>query len=140
MDRKITNAKEYLSQIRTINIKLKSLVRQRQALEDSLLNTSPKLSHMPKAPSPNVHRMDGLIAAKLDIENKMEAASVKLAELHKTIAAIQKYELCAILTYRYVDRLQWADIATNLYIGVSRVYQLHREALTEVEKVMNKAA
>ena len=140
MDRNIKNAKEYLSQIRTINIKLKSLARQRQALEDSLLNTSPKLSHMPKSPSPDVHRMDGLIAAKLDIENKMEAASEKLAEVHKTIAAITQYELSAVLTYRYVNRMQWVDISNELFISESRVYQLHREALTEVEKAINKAA
>ena len=140
MDRKINTAKEYLAQIQSLNFRIKTLASQRQSLEDSLMNISPTLSHMPKAPSPDVHRMDGLIAAKLDIENKMEAASEKLAEVHKTIAAIPEAELSAVLIYRYVDRLQWADIATNLYLGVSRVYQLHREALAEVEKAINKAA
>jgi len=140
MDRKINTAKEYLAQIQSLNFRIKTLASQRQSLEDSLMNISPKLSHMPKAPSPDVHRMDGLIAAKLDIENKMEAASQKLAEVHKTIAAITQYELSAVLTYRYVNRMQWVDISNELFISESRVYQLHREALTEVEKAINKAA
>jgi len=138
MDRKITDAKEYLSQIRTINIKLKSLARQRQALEDSLFNTSPKLSHTPRPATRDVHRMDGLIAAKLDIENEMEAASQKLAEVHRTIASVQGGFLSAVLTYRYIDQKPWVGIASALHLSESRVYQLHREALAEIEKSINE--
>jgi len=133
----ITTAKEYLSQIRDVNIRLKSLARQRQSLEDALYNISPKLSHTPKSATQDVHRMDGLIAAKLDIESEMETASIKLAEIYKTVSTIPAAELGAVLTYRYIDRLPWLDIAKELFISESRVYQLHREALAAIEEVLD---
>ena len=82
--------------------------------------------------------MDGLIAAKLDIENEMEAASEKLAEVHKTIAAVQGGFLSAVLTYRYIDQKPWPAIGAALNFSESRVYQLHREALAEIEKSINE--
>jgi len=135
---KTINAKDYLTQIRAIHIRLKSLARQRQSLEDALYNISPVLSHTPHSASPDVHRMDGLIAAKLDIETEMEAESRRLAEIHKTIAAVQGRFLGAVLTARYVEQIQWPDIARELYISESRAYQLHREALAEVEKALRE--
>jgi len=138
MDKTIT-AKEYLSQIHSINTRLKSLVSQRQSIMDSLYNISPKLSHTPKAASPDIHRMDGLIAAKLDIESEMEAASLKLAGIHKTISAITGAELGAVLTYRYIDHMPWPDVAKELFLSESRVYQLHREALAAIESIITES-
>ena len=72
MDNTKINAKAYLSQIHDINTRLKCFASQRQSIVDSLYNISPKFSHAPRASTPDVHRMEGLIAAKLDIEAEME--------------------------------------------------------------------
>jgi integrase len=63
-------AKEYLSQIRSINIRLKSMARQKQSLEDSLMNFAPVFSDMPRPPSPDIQRMETLIAANGDALSK----------------------------------------------------------------------
>ena len=138
MDKSKINAKEYLSQIHSINTKLKSLAFQRQSIEDALHNVSPKLSHTPKNATRDVHQMEGLIAAKLDIEADIERFSERLAEVHKTIAAFPAAELGAVITYRYISRLPWEDIAIKLHISESRVYQLHREALRMVENIITE--
>jgi len=138
MDKSKINAKEYLSQIHSINIRLKSLAFQRQSIEDALYSTSPKLSHMPKNATRDVHRMERLIVTKLDIESEIERASERLAEVHKTIATFPAAELGAVITYRYINRLPWEDIAIKLHISESRVYQLHREALKVVENIITE--
>ncbi len=55
-------AKAYLSQIRTVVIGIKSLTRQVQALEDTLTGASPGISDMPGSATPNVRRMEKLMA------------------------------------------------------------------------------
>lgn len=129
-------AKEYLSQIKTINIRLKSMVRQIQSLDDSLTNVTPKISDMPGAATPNVHRMEELIAVKVDLENDIKTDSSKLAEITRTINALPNTIYIAILTNRYFGRMDWREIADELYISQSHLYNLHRDALAEIEKII----
>jgi len=126
-------AKEYLSQIHSINIRLKSMARQKQSLEDSLMNFAPVFSDMPRPASPDIQRMETLIAAKVDIENEMAEASSKLVEIHKTIGKIRNAELNALLTARYIDRKKWGVIASELYISLRQVHRLHQEVLAEID-------
>jgi len=63
----VMRAKEYLSQICTFNIRLKSMARQKQSIEEALSNVSHVISDMPRSPSPDIYRMEKLIAAKIDL-------------------------------------------------------------------------
>ena len=128
--------KEYLSQIRTINIRLKSMARQVQSLEDALTSVSPVISDMPRSPSPNLQRMESLIAAKVDLEREMDAESAKLADITRTINSLPDSTHSAILTSRYISRMEWREIANELYVSEGRAYQLHRDALAEIEKII----
>jgi len=132
LDKYIT-AKKYLEQISAVNLRLRSLAGQRRSLEDALYNISPKLSHTPRPPTADVHRMSGLVAAKLDIENEMEAASEKLAEVHKTINRIPDICCQAVLVARYVEGKRWGDIANEVGFSLSRVYDFHRFGLEHIE-------
>ena len=131
MDKYIT-AKKYLEQINAVNLRLRSLASQRRSLEDALYNVSPKLTHTPRAPSRDVHRMSGLVAAKLDVENEMETASDKLAEVHKTINRVPDTCCQAVLVARYVDGKRWGDIANEVGFSQSRIYDFHRLGLEHI--------
>jgi DNA-directed RNA polymerase specialized sigma subunit len=133
MDKRMT-AKAYLSQIRTIHIRLKSMGRQVQSLNDALTHVTPVISDMPRSASPDVHRFDGLIAAKVDLENEIKTDSAKLAEITRTINTLPNMLHSAIITSRYVSDMGWREIADELHISRSHIYELHREALSEVEK------
>ncbi len=132
-------AKEYLGQIRDITISLKSLSRQVQSLEDTLTGASSNVSDMPGSTTPNVRRMEKLIATKVDLERKIAAQSKRLAEITDTINALPNPKHTAILTARYVADMDWRDIANELRISVSHLYQLHRDALTEIYKFRSKS-
>ena len=129
-------AKEYLGQVRVLQESMKSIVRQIETLDDLLLNVSPKLSDMPSAKSASVHRMAELVATKLDLETKLALASVKFAGITKTINSLLDTQFIAILTSRYFTRLDWREIADELHISQSHLYRLHKDALTEVEKLI----
>ena len=132
--------KEYLSQIKTINIRLKSMARQIQSLEDALTSVSPALSDMPRSPSPNLHRMESLIAAKVDLEREMETESAKLASITRAVNSLPDPTHSAILTSRYISRMEWREISAELHISESWLFQLHRDALAEIEKAVAESS
>lgn len=112
------------------------MARQVQALDDSITKISPVLSHTPGSTSPNVHRMEDLIATKIDLENEIMAGSAKLAEITRTVNSMSNTLHVVILTCRYFSRMEWQEIAAELYISESQVYRQHRAALVEIEKMI----
>ena len=128
------NAKEYLSQVKSLKIGIKSKARQIQSLEDSLYKVSPILCDMPKAATPQVDRMAGLVAAKVDLERELEADSTKLAEISQTINSLTDPQYRSLLTNRYFAMMEWNEIADEMYLSTRSVYRLHKEALGEFEK------
>jgi DNA-directed RNA polymerase specialized sigma24 family protein len=128
-------AKQYLAQFGKIKMRLENTARQVEALEDMLSVASPKLSKTPRCPSPDVHRMEGVIAAKVDLERDIEADKEKLSEIAQLINALPDVLLSAILIRRYVLRMEWTDIANALHVCQSHIYRLHNKALTEIEKM-----
>jgi len=128
------NAKEYLSQVKTIKLRLLIMSKQLQSLKDALTNISPGYSSMPKAATRNVNRLEDLIAAKMDLENEMTEEGLKLAEVQKTIRSLANPYLQAVLHARYIEGETWDNIAQSLFVSEARVYQLHRTALCEVGK------
>jgi hypothetical protein len=130
--------KEYLSQIKTIKIGLKYMLRQAQSMQDTLTDISQHLSDMPGSPTRNIHRMEQMIAAKVDLEAKIEAETVKLAGITGTINTVSNPLYAAILTARYVTGMDWRQISGELNLSRSRVFGLHREALADVELLINR--
>jgi hypothetical protein len=130
--------KDYLAQIKSIKIGLKYLLRQAQSMQDTLTDISQHLSDTPGSPTRNIHRMEQMIAAKVDLEAKIEAETIKLAGITGTINTVSNPLYAAILTARYVTGLDWRQISEELNLSRSRVFGLHREALADVELLINR--
>ncbi len=129
--------KEYLSQIKTIKVGIKSLLRRVQSLHDTLTDVSNHLSETPGSPTRNVHRMEQMIASKVDLETLIEAETIRLAGITGPINAITNPMYAAILTARYVSDMDWRGISAELNLSRSCVFQHHRDALAEVELLIN---
>jgi DNA-directed RNA polymerase specialized sigma subunit len=110
--------------------------RQVQALSDAVTNISPVLKDTPRSSSSDPHRMDGFIATKVDLENEIEAQTVLLAEITRTINALPDSLHISIITSRYISRMEWREIAMDLHVSEGRIYQLHRDALASLEKLI----
>ncbi len=129
--------KEYLAQIKTIKVEIKSLLRRVQSLHDTLTDISNHLSETPGSPTRNVHRMEELMVSKIDLEAQIEAETIRLAGITGTINLIVNPLYAAILTARYVSDMDWRGISAELNLSRSRVFQHHRNALAEVELLIN---
>jgi len=127
-------AKEYLRQISTINMKLASMRWQIQSLKDAAVNVTPVLNDMPKAATADIHRMEGLIVAKVDLESEVAELTAKLVSITRTINSLPDSTHAAILTGRYIRAMEWREIADELHISQGRIFQLHRDALAALEK------
>jgi DNA-directed RNA polymerase specialized sigma24 family protein len=128
------SAKQYLLQIKSIKMRMASMARQARALEGTLSALAPKLSMTPRSPSPDVHRMEGLIAAKVDLETSIAAGEKKLAEITQAINSLPDAMCVAVLTSRYVDGMGWLEIMNTLRISKSHLHRLHNKALESLEK------
>jgi DNA-directed RNA polymerase specialized sigma subunit len=129
-------AKEYLGQIKALISSLKSLLRQVQSLDEALTGDSAGVSDMPGAATPNVLRMEMLIANKIDLERMIEVQSTKLSEIINTINSLKNHKHTAIITARYVAGIEWRKIAYELKLSGSHLYRLHHEALVEFNKLI----
>jgi DNA-directed RNA polymerase specialized sigma subunit len=125
--------KAYLSQVKSIKMQLVSMTHQIETLEDTLSDASPKLSQTPRGPSPDVHRMEKLIAAKVDLERKIAEGERKLVEITQAINSLPDALCVAILTRRYVDDMCWREIIGSLHISRSHLHRLHCKALSLID-------
>jgi len=126
-------AKEYLEQIRTLQIRLEIMRTRKQNLMDALTNVSPNYSDMPHSSTPNVHRMEELICAKIDIDNEITSASLELEKILKMINSLENSVYSFILSERYIKRQPWNKIACEINICQSHVFRYHNEALAEID-------
>lgn len=131
-------AKEYLSQARHIEQRIKNLSLQLESLRAVSVNITPVYGNMPRSPQRNIYKTENIIVSILDLEEKMKNEIIKLTNIHKTINALCDPIKEAILVNRYIKGLYWENIAYELKISIRRIYQLHSEALRDVSQILSK--
>jgi len=131
-------AKEYLNTARYIEQGIKNMSSQLESLRALAVNVSPVYSSTPHASTRNIYKTENIIITILDLENKIEKESIKFSKILKTINNLCDPMKEAILINRYIKGLYWDDIAYDLKISVRRAYQIHREALADVDKILSK--
>ena len=129
-------AKEYLQQASQINVKLKAMAEQLEFLKSAAVYVSPRYSNMPKTATPNIRKNEDAIIRVIEFTEKMQEQYEKLSEINRAIDSVSNSTAQSILVKRYIQNNSWIEIARGLYISESRVYQLHREALAEIEKTV----
>lgn len=83
------------------------------------------------------------VFAKADLMYKaIEKDIERLLDIHKEICeVIEKVSdnrLRRVLTLRYINLMSWEEIAYEMSLSNSRILQLRREALNEVEKIIGE--
>ncbi len=129
-------AKEYLSQAKIISARLRSMARNALSLQEALKNVSPKLSDMPRSVTPDIRKMEKLVATKVDLDKRMESDAARLAEITDTINSLSDPLYSTVLVNRYIACMSWMEIAIDLGLSESYLFILHRDALAEVEKFL----
>ncbi len=116
--------------------------RELQLLEDGLVEmrakaealSSPVISDMPKGSSAEERNMIvELVALQEEYETFIRTNASEQLEVERAIAAIEDPALRSVIRLRYIDGLEWLDVAKAIGCSEATVYRLHRSALEHFE-------
>lgn len=133
-------AKEYLQQVRKLNILIDRKIEQRDSLRaDTVRITAHSEGERVKS-SGNLMRLSDTIAKIIDLENEINADIDKLVNLKKEIIAvidsIDNSDMIDLLYRRYLKYEKWEKIAVEMNFNIRWIYRLHGQALKKISEKM----
>lgn len=129
------NVKQYLNQIRLLDVKINQKIREREALYASIFGGRSSSDINPDKVQNNIdpHKDEALIVEYADLEQEINSMIDRLASLrHKIIDEIHLVEdpnQVDCLYQRYVEYCTFEQIAINTGYSIRRIYQIHNNAL-----------
>ncbi|MER2236165.1 MAG: DUF1492 domain-containing protein [Candidatus Limivicinus sp.] len=119
------NAKEFLEQTRFLDMRITAKLAQLEELHRLMLR---------------VGGSDGTAAKIAAMQEEIDRDVDELVDLKKEITAVirrvSRPEYQTLLELRYLCFWNWEKIGANLHIGQSRLFEIHRCALTEIDKIL----
>lgn len=130
----ITEKKAYLESPKALQKEIALLQLKLVRLKDRSVNVSPTQSSDPVRCTKVNDRITDIISDIVDVENKIIDTQFKLDSLlndiSQKISNLPNPDHQMLLHYRYVDNLQFHQIAQNLNFSLSHIYHLHRQSLS----------
>jgi hypothetical protein len=127
-------AKEYLSQIRRIKLRVAALTEQLACMKETAGLATAVLSDMPHSPNRSIHRLENEVIKQMEWEEKIAGELAKLEEINAAIAAVADPVLQSLLVKRYVNGDAWEKIASDMFVCIRQIHNLHGHALAEIAK------
>ena len=133
-------AKEYLSQARTLDMRIKSKLQQIESLNELATSCTAVISDMPRNPNHGGSKVERAVLTIIEVQESLKKDVEDLVELKKeimgTIHAVADAELQTLLEKRYLCFLSWEKIAVDMHYSIQHVYRMHDEALSCVGSIM----
>ena len=128
-------AKEYLSQARTLDMRIKSKLQQIESLNELATSCTVVYSDMPRNPNRGGSKIERAVLKIIEVEESLKHDVEDLVELKKeimaTIRAVSDVELQTLLEKRYLCFLSWEKIAVDMGYDLRYTHKLHIRALEE---------
>ena len=129
-------AKEYLSQARTLDMRIKSKLQQIESLNELATSCTVVYSDMPRNPNHGGSKVETAVIKIIEVEESLKRDVDNLVELKKeimaTIHAVSDVELQTLLEKRYLCLMSWEQIAAENGCSVRNIHMMHGEALKKV--------
>lgn len=133
-------AKEYLSQARTLDMRIKSKLQQIESLNELATSCTVVYSDMPRNPNRGGSKVERAVLNIIEVEESLKHDVEDLVELKKeimaTIQAVSDVELQTLLEKRYLCFLSWEKIAVEMHYSIQHIYRMHDTALSGVTAIM----
>ena len=134
-------AKDYLRDIRRMDLEIKTLQEQIEMLrQDAECVKSMQVSDMPKGGKSR--DMSDAVVDSADLQmicaRYMSELTQKRKEAMDLIMQVDGSELRTILLMRYLQGLDWDDIADRTNYSLRTVFSLHGEALNEFGEILDE--
>ncbi|MDD3124188.1 MAG: DUF1492 domain-containing protein [Candidatus Izemoplasmatales bacterium] len=131
-------AKEYLSQIHYLNLKINYLKKQIEDYQVQMRRISSadfdsiRIDKSPSLEAPFIKPMEKLSEA----EDKLKVELINLKnlknEIIKTINKVEDEEYRILLKYRYIHHCSFREIAIKMYVSETSIRRRHNEALSMI--------
>ena len=133
-------AKEYLSQARYLDNRIKSKLLQIDSLNELATRCTPSYSDMPKSPNREGSRMESAILDIIELEDEISKDVVELVALKKEIVEVIKQvgntEYQTLLEERYLCFITWEQIAVDMGYELRYIHKLHGKALSSSDIII----
>lgn len=130
-------AKEYLGQAYRIDQRINCKLEQVASLRSLSTKATYTISDMPGSPLRDPHRMEGIIAKMIDMENDINNEIDILidlkAEIQEVISGVDNIELRTLLELRYLGFMTWEGIAIAIGYNERHIRRMHPVALNKIE-------
>ena len=134
-------AKEYLKQIRYLDLTIQNKLEEIQHIKDQLSHITVVLGQENVGGSRRLNKIEDLTIKMISFEDEMSEAMNELINKKKEITTlidtIDNKTLTRLLHLRYFCYLTWEEIAVNMHMSIRTVYRLHGKALQEIDKLIN---
>lgn len=129
-------AKEYLSQARFLDIRIKSKIQQIESLNNLATSCTAVINDMPRNPNRGSTKMADAVIKIIDLQEEIKKDMNELVELKREIMGVIKsvsnIEYQTLLEKRYLCFLSWEKIAVELGYSIQHTYRMHDAALKEI--------
>ena len=135
------NAKNYLQQAFFLNQRINDSLEDLKVLREKAVSIGSVDTTKEKIQSGKVSDIVGesvpaIIDLDFEINTNIDIYRSKKREIESTIDEVGDCKIRAVLLKRYIHFHEWDDIAESLNKTVQRVYQLHRDGLCEIAKII----
>jgi len=124
-------AKEYLQQLKKINIIIKQLEREKYELAKKFTDIS-SLDLISRDDITN-----RLAALSVEIDRFIAEYAEKKHSILITLSNLSRPEYIQLLALHYVDGHKFGSIAKEMHYTYDHIIRLHKQALSELEKRLN---
>ena len=129
-------AREYLEQAYRLDQRINSKIEQVSSLRELAAKATSTITDMPRAATPNMHRMEDIICKIVGLENEINADIDKLVDLKRElinmIKSIANPENQTLLELRYLCFKSWEQIAVEMGYSIQHIYRLRDKAIEEI--------
>lgn len=133
------NAQEYLSQIRSINLKIQAINEEIAEIRAALGVQAIDYSKVPGSIS-GTDKTFKLICDLIDKQDELMEKYISLLDKKQEILSIlyrlPKHIYAELLYKRYFEYKKWIEIADEMGYSEEHIKRLHRVCLDEVEKML----
>lgn len=129
-------AKEYLTQYRTLNIRINAKLEQKQQLFELATSIAPSSDHgQGSGVSDKVGRtVTKILALEQEINAEIDRLAALRQEIESVIAGIPDERLRILLELKYINGQTWENVAELLKLSTVQVWRLHKAALFFIQE------
>lgn len=132
--------KEYLTQARTLDVRIRSKLEQIESLNSLATSASVAFGGMPSSGGRGGSRVERAVIKIIELEDALKDDVEDMVDLKRRIMAdvrkVENPEQQVLLEKRYLSFLNWDRIATDMHYSVQHVYRIHDDALEAVGAIM----